>query len=115
MSEENKLQSELGIENENPVSLLDIINIMETSGDVLDHKIFNFDYKVASYYPTPGIEEAFGPYVDEDDDIYYKFFSGEDDILDEDGVQKESLPKINSKYERFAKLKKIYGDIKWIF
>lgn len=114
MSEENKLQSELGDgpDLEEEPNFLDFIKIMETNGDVLDHKIFNHDYKMASYFPTPGIEEAKGPYLDEDDDDYFNFFGGDDDIISEDRVSQDSLPKVNSSDVRLKKIKKIYGLIK---
>ena len=114
MSEKNKLQSELGdgAEQSKEMSLLDVIKIMETSGDVIDHKIYNHDYKMASHFPTPDIEEAKGPYFEEED--YYRFFSGEDDVSLEDQVSEDSIPKINSNSNRFYKIKKIFGAIKWI-
>ncbi len=113
MSKENKLQSELGEGSEliEEPSLLDFINIVETNGDVLDHKIFNHDYKMASYFPTPGIEEARGPYIEEDDEDYYNFFGGNDDLISEDGISPDSLPKVNSKNNRLAKIIKLYRVI----
>lgn len=92
------------------LSLMDVLKILETPGDVIDHKIYNHDYKMASYYPTPGIEEAKGPYFEEED--YYRFFSGEDDPEEEVGVSNESMPKVNSSRERYNKILNIYGKIK---
>ena len=99
-------------ESSEELSFLDFMNIMETSGDVLDHKIFNHDYKMASYFPTPGIEEAKGPYIDENDEDYYNFFAGEDDLISEDRVSSDALPKINSSKNRIKEIFKIYKDIK---
>lgn len=92
-------------------NILDHINISETTGDVLDYKPFNHDFKYASYFPTPGISEAFGPYEDEDDDIH---FFGEKDYEEEGvGSSDESKPKVNyaNKNDRVMELKKIYKKI----
>lgn len=89
---------------------MDIFKIFETSGDVLDHKIFNPDYKMASYFPTPGIEESKGPYFEEED--YYRFFSGEDDPEEDSSISGDSIPKVNSSRKRYNEISKIYGSIK---
>ena len=95
----------------NKSNILDHINIAETTGDVLDYKPFNHDLKYASYFPTPGITEAFGPYEDEDDIVS---FFGEKDYEEEDiGSVDEAKPKVNyaNKKDRSIKLKKIYEKI----
>ena len=96
-------------------NILDHINIPESTGDILDYKPFNHDFKYASYFPTPGISEAFGPYEDEDDEIN---FFGEKDYEEEQlGVSEESKPKVNyaNKNYRVEELKKFikkYYEVK---
>lgn len=91
---------------------LNYINIEETSGDVIKSKPFNHDFKYASMFPTPGIEDAIGPYEDEDDKIY--FFGEESSESEPSGVSDESLPKINyaNKKNRYRILKDIFRMIK---
>ena len=99
-------------QKEKKSDILDHINIPETTGDVLDFKPYNHDNKYASHFPTPGIDEAFGPYEDEDDRI---MFFGEEDYEEEGvGSSDESKPKINyaNKIYRSKKIFDLYKKIK---
>ena len=92
-------------------NILEFLTIQSTTGDVIDSKPVNHDLKYASYFPTPGVDSAVGPYEDEDDKI---FFFGEEDVESEAlGVSDESQPKVNyaNKRDRFVTLKKIYRKV----